>query len=109
MAKAYHPVGTRGWHPNQPQYEHQRNVKPAVSEHVTRAATLLVLEVMPGHCPLYRIEQIYHEVTTAMGRTGDKALIAELKRELRHRGKIEHEIEAIEDVLIKHYRNWTCS
>jgi hypothetical protein len=79
-------------------------VKPAVSEHITKAATTLVLEVLPGRCPEWRQAQIYHEVTTAVGMTGDKALIEELKSALRRRGKIEYEIEAIEDVLIKHYR-----
>lgn len=83
--------------------------KPAVAEHVTKAAWLLVNEIMHKHAPKWREEQIWHEVTTSMGMTGHKALIADLKKELRSRGKIEYEIEAIEDVLIKHHRAWTCS
>ena len=82
---------------------------PAVSPHITKAALMLVLEVLHGRCPHWRIEQIFHEVTTSVGATGHKALIAELKRELRGRGKHEYEVEAIEDVLIRFYRERTKS
>lgn len=79
---------------------------PPIAPHVTRAAARLVLEVMPGHCESWRRDQIVAEITTALGRTNDKDLIADLKKNLVRRGKHEYEIEAIEDVLIKHWRMW---
>jgi hypothetical protein len=57
----------------------------------------------------WRKQQLFHEATTAVGATGNKALIAELERAIKRRGKHEYEVEAVEDVLIKHYRmrNWS--
>jgi hypothetical protein len=83
---------------------------PAVSPHITTIATKLVHEILPGRCPKWRIEQLMHEATTAVGMTGDKVLIRQLLEAARtSRGKIEYEIEAVEDVLIRFYREITCS
>jgi len=82
---------------------------PAVSPHITRIAWRLVNELLHKRCEEWRAAQLFAEATTAVGMTGDKALIAELKAAIRGRGKIEYEVEAVEDVLIKHYRARTCS
>lgn len=79
-------------------------MNPPISPHVTAAATMIVLEILPGQCQKWRQEQIYDAATTAIGMTGNKEVIADLKAALKHRGRIELEIEAIEDVLIKHWR-----
>lgn len=82
---------------------------PAVSPHITRVAWSLVSEMLHKRCPEWRAAQLFHEATTAVGMTGDKALVADLKAAIRSHGKIEYEVEAVEDVLIKHYRARTCS
>lgn len=79
---------------------------PPIAPYVTKLAAKLVFELMPGGSGGYRQDQTFHEVTTTMGRTGNKDLIADLKRNLVRRGRHEYEIEAIEDVLIKHWRMW---
>lgn len=79
-------------------------MNPPISPQVSAAATAIVLCILPGQCPKWRQDQIYTEATTTIGMTGNKEVIADLKAALKHRGKIELEIEAIEDVLIKHWR-----
>jgi len=79
---------------------------PAVSKHITDAAVKIVLGMLPG-CPEWREGQILYEVTTMMGSTGNAELIASIKKALRRRGKHELEVEAIEDVLIRFYRERT--
>jgi hypothetical protein len=84
-------------------------MRPAISPHITNIATRLVLEILPGRCPEWRQYQLFLEATTAVGQTGDKKLIADLLSAIKRRGKIEYEIEAVEDVLIKFYRERTSS
>ncbi|MCU1279182.1 MAG: hypothetical protein JWM53_2728 [bacterium] len=82
---------------------------PAVSPHITRVAWSLISEMLHKRCPEWRATQLFHEATTAIGMTGNKALLADLKAAICSRGKIEYEVEAVEDVLIKHFRARTCS
>lgn len=74
---------------------------PAVSPHITAAATKLVLEGLPKSCPAWRRDQLLLEATTAAGYTGHPQLLRALRGALRYRGKHEYEVEAIEDVMIE--------
>ena len=87
---------------------------PAVSPHITQAATILVLEVLGNpRCEKYRKDQIVFAAAQAIGlqptqrgAIGEITLGEDLLRNLRKRGKHEYEVEAIEDVLIRWYRRY---
>lgn len=80
----------------------------AIAPHITKAAVDLVLEILPGNCPAYRQEQLCLAALVAVGMPtkGPDAMrcALELRSSIKHRGKHEYEVEAVEDVLIKWHR-----
>lgn len=81
----------------------------AVSPHVTQMAWTLVSELLHKRAPAWRAVQLYKAAAGVIGVTASAAFMEDLRASLRSHGKIEYEVEAIEDVLIKHYRARTCS
>lgn len=75
-----------------------------VRPEISKIAFALISESLHKHCEQWREDQLMHEATTAIGMTMNKALIKDLKAAIRSRGKIEREVAAVEDVLIRHWR-----
>ena len=81
----------------------------AVAPHITEAATALVLYVLQDkRCPEWKKDQLMEKAAKAagchskqVGSVGDITIREDLERNLRSRGKVEYEIEAVEDVLIR--------